>query len=211
MSEKVLAREGRVIVRKFKRSDLADRSAWPPYRDPLNTHLNFDLSTFIDRERWLFTRKANAGRMYFAIEDEQGRLIGEMSLRDIESHEKTSRLGIHLASNKVSQGYGREALAGLLTYYFDNMKWNTMYLDVAAFNFRAIRLYERLHFERMRDFWRRISADDCVLTAPEYAHIRHLMRRAPGGIEALHHDMLLTKERYFETLAQGTGEHLVAE
>ena len=200
MADKVLAREGRVAIRRFKRSDLQGRISWPPYRDPFYTHLNFDLSTFIEREKWLFARTVNAGRMYFAVLDENDRLIGEMSLRDVDTGTKASRLGIHLASDKVSLGYGREALRALLAHYFGEMRWNVMYLDVAAYNCRALRLYERLHFEHLSPFWRRVIVDESVLSDPSYADIRRFLRRVPSGIEGLHYDMALTSQRYVLTL-----------
>ena len=201
MADKVLAREGRVKIRRFKRADIADRANWPPYTNSLFTHLNLGLGTFVEREKWFFTRKTGAGRMYFAIEDENARLIGEMSLRDVDSYAKAARLGIHLASDKVALGYGREALTALMSHYFCTMRWNVMLLDVAAFNRRAIALYERLHFEHLAPFWRRVIVDDHVMTDPAHAAIRRFLRRASIGIEALHYDMALPKERYFATLA----------
>jgi RimJ/RimL family protein N-acetyltransferase len=204
MADKVLAREGRVVVRKFRRSDLTDRIAWPPYTDSLFTHLNFSLSTFIDREKWLFTRTVNVGRMYFAIEDENGRFIGEMSLRDIDAVKKVSRLGIHMASDKVSLGYGREGLEALLRHYFLGMQWNVMYLDVAGYNVRALRLYERLEFHHLSTFWRRsVDVDETILADPGRAAIRRFVRHAAAGLEVLHYDMAITKERYFETRGVG--------
>ena len=200
VAEKVLARCGRAAVRKFRRSDLAERLEWLPYKDPFNAHLNFPLATFMDRERWLWTRTVNAGRMYFAIVDEYARLVGEISLRDIEPVGKTSRLGIHLASNKLGEGYGREALEALLSYYFRNMKWEAMYLDVAAFNVRALTLYEHMHFEHIAPFWRQTTAPDVpVFTDEQYAPIRRFFRHNGNTVEVLHYDMLLSREVYLET------------
>ena len=199
MSERLLARDGRVAVRRFRRSDLRERMAWPAYTDPFHVHLNFDLSSFIEREKWLFARTMNAGRMYFAVEDEGGRFIGEMSLRDIDTSAKSARLGIHLASNMVSHGYGTEALRALLQHYFCGMEWEVMFLDVAAYNYRAIRLYERLHFEHLAPFWRRIAVDESVLTDPQFSEIRRFLRRTPQGLECLHYDMALTREKYVQT------------
>jgi len=210
MADKVLAREGRVVVRKFKRSDLTDRMAWPPYADSLFAHLNFSLSTFIEREKWLFTRTVNVGRMYFAIEDENGRFIGEMSLRDVDAVKKACRLGIHLASDKVSLGYGREALEALLWHYFRGMQWNVIYLDVAGYNVRALRLYERLDFTHLATFWRRsVDIDETILADPNRAAIRRFVRHATAGLEVLHYDMALARERYLET--RGAGAAPLAE
>jgi len=210
MSAKIFARCGRVSIRRFRRSDLQERLLWPPYMDSFFTHLNYPLGTFIEREKWLFARTVNAGRMYFAAEDENGKLIGEMSLREIDAAEKGSRLGIHMASNKTDQGYGREALSALLIHYFGEMDYSVMYLDVAAFNFRALHLYESLHFEHLSPFWRRILDFDLkdvpIFTEPKYGGIRRFFR---GGmnLECLYYDMLLTKERYLQALpsAKQTG------
>lgn len=211
MSARPIATEGRVTIRRFRRSDLADRVLWPPYTEPFFVHLNYDLSSFIERERWIFARLMNSGRMYFAILDENEKLIGEMSLRDIDPDSKGSRLGIHLASDRLGRAYGREALTALLRHYFTDMKWAVMYLDVAAYNARAIRLYERLGFVHISPFWRRIAVDERVMTNPQYASIWHFLRRGPGGVECLHYDMALAREKYIESFAGKATERPIPE
>jgi RimJ/RimL family protein N-acetyltransferase len=209
MASRVLAREGRVSVRRFRRGDLRDRLAWPPYTDPFFTHLNYPLATFIEREKWLFARTVNTGRIYFAIADENDHLIGEMSLRDIDTAGRASRLGIHLASDKVDKGYGGEALAALLKFYFGEMGYLTMYLDVAAFNVRALRLYERLHYEHLSPFWRRIYdftlKDVPIYSDARYGTIRRFFRGDESHLECLYYDMALTKEHYLETLPRAAS------
>ncbi len=202
MKSKIYAREGRVKVRRFKRSDAKERMAWPPYTDALFTHLNYRLSSFIDRERWLLTRMTDSGRIYFAIEDENGHLIGEMSLREIDAAARTSRLGIHLASNKLGQGYGREALSALLDHYFNEMRYNVLYLDVAAFNKRALRLYENLHFRHLSSFWRLASTEVPIFTDEAYTESRRFFRLRGSALECLFHDMCLTKKTYLEARRQ---------
>lgn len=204
MGGKVLARYGRCAIRRFRRSDLQERLAWPPYTDAFFTHLNYDLSGFVEREKWLLARSINAGRMYFAVEDENSQLIGESSLREIDTVAKASRLGIHLASHKVDQGYGGEALSALLEHYFEGMRWNVMYLDVAGWNVRALRLYERLHFEHTAPFWRRVTdftlAEVPLFTEHRYAGIRRFFRGTGWSLEGLYYDMAMTREHYHDTL-----------
>lgn len=200
MGTRTLARHGRVAVRKFRRADLKERIAWPPYVDPFFVHLNYSLKGFVERERWILARTANAGRIYFAIEDEAGRLIGEMSLRDINTIDRTSRLGIHMASNKVGQGYGGEAVAALLEHYFMTMRYEIMYLDVGAWNVRALKVYERLNFEHIPPFWRRVYLEASVLDNPDNAPLRRFFRGRGITLEGLYYDMELTKARYEETL-----------
>ncbi|MCD6404887.1 MAG: GNAT family N-acetyltransferase [Planctomycetes bacterium] len=202
MRSKIYACEGRVKVRRFRRSDAKERLAWPPYTDLLFTHLNYRLSTFVDRERWLLARMTDTGRIYFAVEDEKGHLIGEMSLREIDADARTSRLGVHLASNKLGQGYGREALSALLDHYFNRMRYDVLYLDVAAHNKRALRLYESLHFRHLSPFWRLAPTEVPVFTDEAYAELRRFFRLRGSALECLYHDMCLTKKVYFEARRQ---------
>ncbi len=200
MGERFLGRCGRVRVRRFRRGDQKERMRWPPYVNPFLKHLNYNLSTFIEREKWLLTRITNTGRMYFAIEDESGRLIGEMSLREVNTRARSSRLGIHLASDKTGRGYGREALTALLDYYFNDMRYNVMYLDVAAHNKTALQLYEKLRFEHLAPFWRVVSKDLSILDDPRYEDISGFFRRKGRLVECCYYDMVLTRDRYHESL-----------
>lgn len=196
MAGKVRAKWGRVAIRSFRRRDAKERMAWPPYTNPLRTHLNYPLSSFIERERWILTRVTNAGRIYFAIEDESGALIGELSLREINSRARTSRLGIHMASNRRGLGYGREAVEALLDHYFNDMRYNILFLDVAAHNARALTLYESLHFEHLQPFWRIERRTLPVFTDEHFADIRGHFRRDRGIIECMYYDMRMTREDY---------------
>jgi len=201
MAPKVLGRCGRITFRRFRRADLKARLTWPPYVDPFFAHLNYPLSTFVERERWLLTRITNTGKTYLALEDEDGDLIGEMSLREIDSKARSSRLGIHLAADRLGQGYGWEAIKGLLDYYFNDMRFEVIFLDVAEYNTRALRLYEGLHFLHIRHFWRSEPRNLPVFTDDAFTWMRQYFRTKGPLLECRYEDMVLTKERYFECLA----------
>lgn len=172
--------------------------AWPSYTDPLFTHLNYPLSSFIERERWILTRMTNAGRIYFAIEDERGALIGEISLREISTSARTSRLGIHMAPNKRGLGYGREAIEALLDHYFNDMRYDVLFLDVAAHNGRALRLYESLAFNHLQPLWRIERRTLPVFIDERFADIREHFRRHHGITECMYYDMCMTREDYLQ-------------
>lgn len=198
MASKVLAGFGRVKVRRFRRGDLKERIAWPPYEDALLAHLNRSFSSFFEREKWLVARITNSGRMYFAVEDENGELIGEMSLRHIDARAKSARLGVHLAPDKLSMGYGREALTALFDYYFNEMGFRVMFLDVAAYNKRAIRLYEHLHFRYLSPFWRMDRSGLPIFSDPSYSNIRKYFRRRGSLLECRFYDMALRQDEYLK-------------
>lgn len=49
-----------------------------------------------------------------------------------------------IAIDQKGQGYGREAMKGILAYCFDSLKMNRFWLDVYPFNAVGIKLYESL-------------------------------------------------------------------
>ena len=84
-----------------------------------------------------------------------------------------------------------------------------MFLDVAAHNSRALKVYERLRFRHLEPVWRLESKDLPVFREERYATIRDCFRRRGRAIECKFYDMVLTREEYLEqmrTAHQGDGQ-----
>jgi RimJ/RimL family protein N-acetyltransferase len=58
-------------------------------------------------------------------------------------------LGITLGADFVNQGLGTEALALFLDYYFGELGFKKLVLDVVGYNRRAIRVYRKLGFVKV--------------------------------------------------------------
>lgn len=189
-------RSARVAIRVFTRADLDRRCAWPRYEDPVFEHLNLRLPGPAQREVW-FQREWAARRPYwFAVDDEQGELIGSITLREVSRWRKSTRLGIHVHPGRLDKGYGTEAMRLFLDYYFNLLGWRLMKLDVAAWNRRAIRCYEKLGFAHLWEFWRPNESPDAWLVDDRYAHVREHVERRSGIEQVRHYEMHLDAETF---------------
>lgn len=141
----------RVQVHPLRYQDLPDMAQWQPHKNPHLQEHNFTFATPADRETWL--RKRLQHRWAYAIRNQEGFLVGQISLRDLDIP-RSSRLGIGLAAQYVGLGYGGDALHTFLDYYFANLGFREMRLDVSSVNHRACQLYDRLGFEQVGSFWR---------------------------------------------------------
>ncbi|HNP70002.1 MAG TPA: GNAT family N-acetyltransferase [Kouleothrix sp.] len=190
----MLLRSARLSIRPwtFHDDELADE--WPPYNDPLEPLWNLPRQVGLSSEVWSFF-ESTAMRRTWAVDDAAGRMIGRISLRDIDTRKSQARLGITFGASYVGQGLGTEALALFLTYYFTDLGFQAMVLDVAAPNQRAVRSYERLGFSFAGSDWRIADSrfDWRVLDSPHYAQLRPFFRNGQHGLYVEFYEMQLHK------------------
>jgi len=145
----------RVIVHTLRAKDLPDMDHWRSHTNPHLMEHNLSFATPAHRENWL--RKRLWNRWAYAIRNLDGVLVGHFSLRDMDIP-RSSRLGIGLAAQHVGYGYGGDALRIFLDYYFAELAFREMRLDVSSANAGAHRLYLKLGFAEVGNFWRRSPA-----------------------------------------------------
>jgi RimJ/RimL family protein N-acetyltransferase len=188
----------RVNIRPLTRADLDAMAAWRPFDDPLFAEANWMHRSPQKLDRWYTHYSQDPKRLLYAIVGEGGQLIGCLTLREIDSR-RSARLGITLGADFVNQGYGTEALALFLDYYFEELGFQKMVLDVAAYNWRAIRVYERLRFEKVGQRERPAGSRKALafLQEPRYAEVRQFFRRDwLGRRRLLCYEMELPQERW---------------
>lgn len=180
------------------RKDLDAMLAWRPFTDPLYQPFDFPRNSKAEQVRWFNWRKQDAGRRLYTVENEMGQVIGSLTLREIDG-QWSSRLGITLGSDFVSQGYGSETLRLFLDYYFEEMGFARMVLDVAATNLRAVRAYRALGFRRIGHHYRPASHSSyrIIRRDPRYHHLRHFFEYQGGSYRVLFYDMAITREEWF--------------
>jgi RimJ/RimL family protein N-acetyltransferase len=77
------------------------------------------------------------------------------------------------------------------------MQMKTLFLDVAAFNKRAHRCYEKCGFQPTGHHWGEPQPDHAgVMWRPEYRGIRHLFRAHGSMVRPLLVDMILRREQF---------------
>ena len=196
-------RGNRVTIRPMGRKDLDAMIEWRPFADPLYQPFDFPRNSKAEQVRWFNWRKQDAGRRLYAVVDETGQVIGSLTLREIDG-QRSSRLGITLGADYVSQGYGTEALRLFLDYYFTEMGFARMILDVAATNLRAVRAYRRLGFRRTGHHYRPASHNSyrTVRKDPRYRHLLRFFQHQGTSYQVLFYDMVLTREDWLASLSE---------
>ncbi len=170
---------------------------WRPFADPLYQPFDFPRQSRAEHLRWFEWRSKDPSRRLCTIEDEAHRVIGSLTLREINGR-KSARLGITIGADSVSQGYGTEALQLFLDHFFGDMGFQQMILDVAATNLRAVRCYLALGFRQVGFHYRTANEPSyrILQEEPQYRHLRRFFRRQGVVTQVMFYDMILTREEW---------------
>jgi diamine N-acetyltransferase len=179
------------------RGDLDAMMEWRPFVDPLYQPFDFPRRNKAETIRWFEWRSHDPSRRLYTVEDEERRVIGSLTLREINGTQ-SARLGITLGADFVSQGYGKEALLLFLDYYFEAMGFEEMVLDVAATNLRALRTYQALGFRYVSQHFRMAShpSFDILRRDSRYKHLQRFFRRRGNLYEVLFYDQSLSRDTW---------------
>lgn len=186
----------RISLRPLERADLKQMANWRPFDDPLLTDANWPHRSVSELERWYTHYSQDPRRLLCAVTNKSGQLIGSITLRERDAR-RSARLGITLGAEYVDQGLGTEALSLFLDYYFEELGFEKLVLDVAGHNRRAIRMYQKLGFTTVGQHERSLQRDRkwTFLNKPVYADVRRFFRRDWVGRRwQMHFDMELTRE-----------------
>jgi ribosomal-protein-alanine N-acetyltransferase len=133
------------IFRPLEQTDAAAIAAWR-YDDPYSFY-NLDqdpedLAEFMDPANW--------PERYFAVCDEANGLVGFFGFERENSGWVT--IGLGMRPDLTGRGLGKAFLEAGLAFARERWQPEVFALGVAAFNERAIRLYERVGFVRVHQY-----------------------------------------------------------
>jgi RimJ/RimL family protein N-acetyltransferase len=171
---------GLAQIRPLRFADLPEMAAWEPHPNPLLRAYNLHFDSPASWRHWLQKRLQH--RWAYAIRSLEGDLVGHMSLRQID-HPRSARLGITIAADYVGRGYGRDAMCTFLDYFFGELGFEEMRLDVSGANLPARRLYQKLGFKQQYGFWLAASPAEERMSVRDKQMRRHFRQG---------------KERYYE-------------
>ena len=187
----------KVTIRPITLHDLDEMSTWPASSDPLDQFFDWPARSARENRYWFVQLEQDPARVYYAVANKKGELIGRISLRNMRKG-KSTRLGIGFGPQFVGQGYGTDALQTFLAYYFSELGFNEMELDVAAINVRAVRCYERCGFQYTGSHYDWVDPDQvaALLRCREHQHLKRFFKRTRYRSELLFYDMVLDKARW---------------
>ena len=166
----------RVTLRPWQRGDTLAQELWPRYTEPFSSLWNIPRAYSYNE---MVGRGWSSQRYAWAVVDTGRRLIGRISLREVDPGDGSARLGISIAQPYVGKGLGTEAMVLFLDHYFGPLGFSRLHLDVAAFNRRAVRCYERLGFSYVDSEWRSAGSDPALrlLDDPRFSDMLPFFRR----------------------------------
>jgi diamine N-acetyltransferase len=196
--DNILLKGNKVFIRPLEREDIDKRLNWKPYPDPLYSHYNIGKMTEQEKESWFLKRKTDLFSVYLAIDNLEGQLVGFACLYKINPLEKTAWFGIYLGYEYTNQMLGTDATLTLLKYYFDEFKFEKLFLDVASHNKRAIRCYEKCGFKFVRkkysDHDPRMNMD--IFGDERFKDVRKYFLKNGKKVLVEFDEMEITKEMY---------------
>jgi len=199
----------KIIIRSLRRDDIDKRLAWKKYPDPLYFHYNPPNLGHKEKEEWYFKRTNDPNLIYLAIDNHGGQLMGFISLYNIDRLAKSAWMGIFLGYEFTDKGYGTDAILTLAQYFFQEMKYEAMFLDVASHNQRAIRCYQKCGFKFIRTKYNKHDprSDMDIFGDDRYEDIRKYFKKEGDEILCQFDEMILTRDSWLAQTPTLTNQY----
>jgi len=143
--------EGKKIkLRDLNRYDLHKCLKWLKDRRVIK-YLDFDLvnADLAQEIRWLRIMHSSPNDYVFAIQEKDGKYIGNIGLHRINWRDKNCMLGIFIGEiEEWNKGNGTDAIKTILKYAVNKLGLHKINLHVYEYNPRAIRVYEKCGFKK---------------------------------------------------------------
>lgn len=188
----------RVTIRNLRLEDVFEMRKWGYHDNPLLEDYNFPHMSDKEIRLWYRMKVNNLFNKYFGIRNENDELIGYMGIKGIKILRRESTLGIVLDPNHINKGYGTEILDTFLRHYFTKMKMRKMILEVAEFNKRAYRVYEKMGFQPAGYYLDEFFNQGLDLTNPHYLVEKSSFVIDGEKIYNYIYKMTLHKRRFFQ-------------
>lgn len=141
-------REVKVTIRKFERSDIKKKVEWINNSEN-NQFLHYDIPLSVEKtERWFDSHIGDDTR-YDAVIEADGVPVGTIGLLSIDR--KNSKAEYYIAMGEAAykgKGVAKDASRLILSFGFEELGLNRIYLFTEAGNTSAQKLFERLGFVR---------------------------------------------------------------
>ena len=98
--------------------------------------------------QWVREKLEEEALVFSMIDKSSERFIGNIELMDPNDSEE--ELGIAITGEMQDQGYGTEAVLGMLKYAIDQLDLKRVFLRTNPQNTRAIRVYEKCGFRKYK-------------------------------------------------------------
>lgn len=133
---------------------------WEASGDERLRQYNFSEMDVEDITYWYYLKQRRWRRKIFGVFLDKEELIGFVTIKRINPILKSAFLGVAFNPKYLNRGFGTIAISQLLTHVFNDMTLKVVKLDVASFNARAIRSYEKCGFIKVSERIERYESQD---------------------------------------------------
>ncbi len=154
------------LIKPLELEDVYKFKSWQRGNYYLLNDYDFIYEEDWELKAWLKTKKGIFKR-YFAIYYE-GDAIAYIGLKEINIIKKSAELSIVMDVRYQNQGHGYKVLIEFLNFAFTELKLKRIWLDVNAFNERAIHLYKKLGFTKKAYYLDTYNIQDIDKSRQEY-------------------------------------------
>lgn len=106
-------------------------------------------------------------RIEFAIENQEGVLVGGCSIKEIDYKNSNASLGLFFGKEHQGKGYGQKALKEICKYIFEELNLHKVKLRVFKFNVQGINCYKKVGFVQegiaRKEIFRRGEYHDSII------------------------------------------------
>ena len=188
----------RIRIKPIKLDDVYEMKNWGYHKNTLLFDYNLSELTDDELRQWYKYKTRGFNRIYYSVFNEVNILIGYLGIKNIRRILREATLGIVLDPNYVNMGYGTEIILNYLDYFFNNMNMKTMYLEVAKFNKRAIKCYEKSGFTIIDMYLDRFFDQNLNLEDPYYLKEKSSFVIEKGKIYNYIYMMKIDKKTYLK-------------
>lgn len=154
------------LIKPLELEDIYKFKSWKRGNYYLLNDYDFIYEEDWELKAWLKTKKGIFKR-YFVIYYE-GDAIAYIGLKEINIINKSAELSIVMDVRYQNQGHGYKILIEFLNFAFTELKLKRIWLDVNAFNERAIHLYKKLGFTKKAYYLDTYNIQDIDKSRQEY-------------------------------------------
>ena len=196
-----IAKGDRVKIYPIRVKDVYQMRDWGNHENPLFADYNFPKLEDEEIIEWFDIRKNKRRTECFSVVNEEEKSIGFITMKKIKRIRKQATLGIAFDPKYMDKGYGTETIIEFLKYFFYKRDMKIMYLQVARYNERAIKCYEKCGFKKIRQYEDRLGNQKIhIFKEDKFRDIREHFNLRKGIIYNYFYEMKIDKKSFESNL-----------
>lgn len=154
-------------LRKLELKDIEGILEWMK-DSSINCYFRFNPDKINEKsvKEFILASQNDSENYHFAITADDDNYLGTISLKNVDNINKNAEYAISLRKSSIGKGVSKYATEQILSFGFEKLGLNKIYLNVYSDNIRAIKFYEKIGFKYEGEFINHIYSNG------EYKNLR---------------------------------------